>query len=139
MSIEIKVDPQELRRNLIATVGERGTFSSQRHLTAVDAFIDGELASYGLKIQSDYFSYRGKKFRNIVGRLSPHRSGSLIILGAHFDSVQGTPGADDNASGVAVLLEAARLLGQARLGSQGLFCAFKLVGHNMIVSGAFHV
>ena len=137
MSIEIKVDPQELRRNLIAIVGERSPVSSQRHLTAVEDFIERELASYGLKVESDYFSYRGKKFRNILGRLNPDRGGSLIILGAHFDSVQGTPGADDNASGVAVLLEAARLLGRARVGSQVLFCAFNLEELNMIGSGYF--
>ena len=78
-----------------------------------------------------------RNFRNIVGRLSPHRAGSLVILGAHFDSVQGTPGADDNASGVAVLLEAARLLARARVGSQVLFCAFNLEELNMIGSGYF--
>jgi aminopeptidase YwaD len=137
MSIEIKVDPQALRRNLVAIVGERSPFSSQRHLTAVEDFIERELASYGLKVESDYFSYRVKKFRNILGRLNPDRGGSLIILGAHFDSVQGTPGADDNASGVAVLLEAARLLGRARVGSQVLFCAFNLEELNMIGSGYF--
>ena len=137
MSIEISVDPQKLRRIVAAIVGERSPFSSQRHLTAVEDFIEKELASYGLKVESDYFSYRGKKFRNIVGRLNPHRSGSLVILGAHFDSVQGTPGADDNASGVAVLLEAARLLGQTGVGSQVLFCAFNLEELNMIGSGYF--
>ena len=61
----------------------------------------------------------------------------MIILGAHFDSVQGTPGADDNASGVAVLLEAARLLARARVGSQVLFCAFNLEELNMIGSSYF--
>src|SRR5262245_39057987 len=134
MNIDIKVDPRVLRRTLAAIVGERSPFSSQRHLTTVEDFIKEELASYGLKVESDYFLYRGKKFRNIVGRLNPHRGGSLIILGAHFDSVQGTPGADDNASGVAVLLEAARLLGQARVGSQVLFCTFNLEGLNMMGS-----
>jgi Zn-dependent M28 family amino/carboxypeptidase len=61
----------------------------------------------------------------------------MIILGAHFDSVQGTPGADDNASGVAVLLEAARLLSRARLRSQLLFCAFNLEELTMIGSSYF--
>ena len=69
--------------------------------------------------------------------MSPHRAGSIVILGAHFDSVQGTPGADDNASGVVVLLEAARLLARARVGSQVLFCAFNLEELNMIGSGYF--
>jgi Zn-dependent M28 family amino/carboxypeptidase len=137
MSLEIKVDPQQLRRILEVIVGERNPFSGQRHLTAVDSLIEKELASYGLSVESDYFSYRGKTFRNIIGHQGAQRAGSLIILGAHFDSVQGTPGADDNASGVAVLLEAARLLARARVGSQVLFCAFNLEELNMIGSGYF--
>ena len=137
MTMEIRVDPQRLRRTLAAIVGERSPFSSQWHLTAVEGFIEKELETYGLIVESDYFSYRGKNFRNIVGRLSPHRAGSIVILGAHFDSVQGTPGADDNASGVVVLLEAARLLARARVGSQVLFCAFNLEELNMIGSGYF--
>ena len=132
--MEIGVDPQRLRRMLEVIVGERSPFSSQRHLAAVESFIERELGSYGLHVESDYFSYRGKNFRNLVGRQSPQRGTSLIILGAHFDSVQGTPGADDNASGVAVLLEAARLLSRARLRSQVLFCAFNLEELNMIGS-----
>ena len=135
--MEIRVDPQQLRRTLEVIVGERNPFSGQRHLTEVESFIEKELASYGLSVESDYFSYRGKKFRNIIGRQGAQRGGSLIILGAHFDSVQGTPGADDNASGVAVLLEAARLLARARVGSQVLFCAFNLEELNMIGSGYF--
>jgi aminopeptidase YwaD len=132
--MEIPVDPQRLRRILDVIVGERSPSSSVRHLAAVESFIEKELGSYGLSVESDYFSYRGKTFRNIVGRQSAQRGTSLIILGAHFDSVQGTPGADDNASGVAVLLEAARLLSRARLRSQVLFCAFNLEELNMIGS-----
>ena len=135
--MEMRVDPQKLRRTLQAIVGERSPFSGQGHLAAVEGFIERELASYGLAIESDYFSYRGKKFRNIVGRLVAQRGAPLIILGAHLDSVVGTPGADDNASGVAVLLETARLLSQARLRSQALFCAFNLEELNMIGSTAF--
>jgi aminopeptidase YwaD len=132
--MEIPVDPQRLRRILDVIVGERSPSSSVRHLAAVESFIEKELGSYGLSVEGDYFSYRGKTFRNIVGRQSAQRGTSLIILGAHFDSVQGTPGADDNASGVAVLLEAARLLSRARLRSQVLFCAFNLEELNMIGS-----
>mgnify|MGYP003580861479 CR=1 FL=1 len=138
MSIEIKIDPQQLRRTLEVIVGERSPFSSLRHLTAVESFIENELGSYGLKVESDYFSYRGKTFRNLIGRQGDdQRGGSMIVLGAHFDSVQGTPGADDNASGVALLLEAARLLARARLRSQVLFCAFNLEELNMIGSSYF--
>jgi Zn-dependent M28 family amino/carboxypeptidase len=137
MGIEIKVSPQQLRRTLEMIVGERSPFSGRRHLATVENFIEKELASYGLKVESDYFSYRGTNFRNIVGRSSALRSGPLIILGAHFDSVPGTPGADDNGSGVAVLLEVARLLSRARLRSEVLFCAFNLEELNMIGSSHF--
>jgi Zn-dependent M28 family amino/carboxypeptidase len=135
--VEVKVGPQELRRNLAAIVGERGPFRGQRHLAAVESFIEKEFESYGLDVENNYFSYRGTKFRNIVGRLGASRGSAISILGAHFDSVPGTPGADDNASGVAVLLEAARLLARARLRSQVLFCAFNLEELNMIGSSHF--
>jgi aminopeptidase YwaD len=135
--VEIKVDLQQLRRTLQAIVGGRNPFSAQRHLAAVEAFVEKELASSGLGVESDYFFYRGKSFRNVVGRLGNRREASLIILGAHLDAVEGTPGADDNASGVAVLLEAARLLSRARLRAPVLFCAFNLEELNMIGSTHF--
>ncbi len=135
--MELRVDPQQLRRSLQVIVGERSPSSGRRHLAAVEDFIEKELVSYGLKVESDYFLYRGANFRNIVGRSSAQHGASLIILGAHFDSVPGTPGADDNASGVAVLLEAARLLSRARLRSEVLFCAFNLEELNMIGSSYF--
>ena len=135
--MEIRVEPQQLRRTLEAIVGARSPFGSEPHLTAVESFVEKELAGYGLRVESDYFLYRGKKFRNIVARTSSPRSGSLIVLGAHLDSVPGSPGADDNASGVAVLLEAARLLAGARVPLPVLFCAFNLEELNMIGSSYF--
>ena len=135
--MDVGVDPQQLRRTLQAVVGERSPFRGGRHLATVENFIEKELVSYGLKVESDYFLYRGTNFRNIVSRSSAQRGASLVILGAHFDSVPGTPGADDNASGVAVLLEAARLLSRARLRSEVLFCAFNLEELNMIGSSYF--
>lgn len=132
--MEIRVDPQSLRQKLQVIVGERSPYSSQRHLAAVERFIEKELGSYGLSVESDFFSYRGKSFRNIIARMGGQRAAPLIVLGAHFDSVEGTPGADDNASGVAVMLEAARLLSRFKLRSQVLFCAFNLEELNMIGS-----
>jgi len=135
--MEIQVDPQQLRRTLRAMIGERSPFRGHRHLTEVESFIEAELEGYGAKIESDCFSYDGKTFRNVIGRLGNPRSDSLIILGAHFDAVPGAPGADDNASGVAVLLESAQLLAQTDLSSQLLVCAFNLEELNMIGSTNF--
>lgn len=133
----IRVDPEELERKLRYIVGERNPFSNPRHLAAVENYIEKEFASYGLSVESDTFTYWGRSYRNVIGRLGAARSGPLIILGAHFDSVEGSPGADDNASGVAVLLEAARILSTFRLRSQVLFCAFNLEELNMIGSTHF--
>jgi Zn-dependent M28 family amino/carboxypeptidase len=128
---------RRLQRYLEAIIGERSPFSGARHLAEVENFVEHELASYGFAVESDYFPYRGKKFRNIIGRLGARRGRPVIVVGAHIDAVEGTPGADDNASGVAVLLEAARLVAQARLNSPVLFCCFNLEELNMIGSGYF--
>jgi aminopeptidase YwaD len=135
--VNIDVDRSRIIRSLQRIVGERSPFGDARHLAAVEEFIKAEFASYGLAVESDSFSYRGESFHNIVARLGKSKSEPLIIVGAHFDSVVGTPGADDNASGVAVLLEAARLFAQLNLATQVLFCAFNLEELNMIGSTVF--
>ncbi|WP_219999864.1 M28 family peptidase [Halomonas sp. LBP4] len=59
---------------------------------------------------------RGRVFDNIEVRLpGSGTTDEILVIGAHYDTVRGTPGADDNASGVAVLLELARLLREAEL------------------------
>jgi Zn-dependent M28 family amino/carboxypeptidase len=56
------------------------------------------------------------RFDNIVMTTDASAEEPYILLGAHYDSVPGTPGADDNASAVAVCLECARLIRKYRLG-----------------------
>jgi Zn-dependent M28 family amino/carboxypeptidase len=135
--MEFQVDSSHLQRILQSVIGERNPLSSPARLVAAETFIEKELASYGLQIESDYFWYRGGKFRNVIGRLGSESTGPRIIVGAHFDSVQGSPGADDNASGVAVLLEAARVLSKKKLSSQVIFAAFQLEEFNMVGSTHF--
>ena len=60
-------------------------------------------AAFGAGARSQYFESGGHKVRNVALGAGP------IVVGAHYDSVPGSPGADDNASGVAVLIELARL------------------------------
>jgi len=132
-----RVDPGALKTTLQHIIGERSPFSGQRHLAAVEAYIETEFKAYGLTVESDAFTHWGRSYRNIIARTGPVRSASLVILGAHFDSVEGSPGADDNASGVAVLLEAARILARHNLRSQVLFCAFNLEELNMVGSSHF--
>jgi hypothetical protein len=64
-------------------------------------------AAFGPSARSQYFESGGRRVRNI------ELGAGTIVVGAHYDSVPGSPGANDNASGVAVLLELARLLGDS--------------------------
>jgi Zn-dependent M28 family amino/carboxypeptidase len=135
--VNFKIDPNRLRRYLRMIVGERNPFRGRQHLAEVERFVETEFSGCGLDVESDFFGYGGDTFRNIIARHPGEQNEPLIIVGAHLDSVVGTPGADDNASGVAVLLEIARLLVQERLRPEVLFCAFNLEELNMIGSTAF--
>jgi len=79
-------------------------------LEAPARYIEAAFSRIGLTPQSHYFESGGRRVRNIeVPNDSP------ILVGAHYDTVPGSPGADDNASGVAVLIELAAILGNAAL------------------------
>lgn len=66
----------------------------------------------GAVVESQRFDVNRKAYRNVIGRFGSGQ-GPKIIVGAHYDSCGDTPGADDNASGVAALLELAYLLGKS--------------------------
>jgi Zn-dependent M28 family amino/carboxypeptidase len=135
--MQVKVDPAALKEKLQHIVGERNPFSSPHRLAQVEDYVEREFKDCGLVVESHFFKYSGKTYRNIIGRLGGGGKAPLIIVGAHLDSVEGTPGADDNASGLAVLLEAARILANLKPRSPALFCAFNLEEQNMIGSGHF--
>jgi hypothetical protein len=67
-------------------------------------YIESALAKQGFTPQSQYFESEGRRMRNIEA------GAGAIVVGAHYDTVPGSPGADDNASAVAVLIELAALL-----------------------------
>jgi hypothetical protein len=56
-------------------------------------------------------------YDNVVAASSEAENGPCLLLGAHYDSKPGTPGADDNGSALAICLECARLLGEYRAAS----------------------
>jgi len=68
----------------------------------------------GAVVESQVIDFHGKIYRNVIGRFRAGQ-GPRVIVGAHYDSCGGTPGADDNASGVAALIELAYLLGKSPL------------------------
>ncbi|MFB3826111.1 MAG: M28 family metallopeptidase [Bryobacteraceae bacterium] len=80
---------------------------------------------FGLTTSLDPFTYNSSTYNNVVGLLPglvhPDR---YYVLGAHYDSVANSPGADDNGSGVAGVMEAARVLSRYRFDASLLFIAF---------------
>jgi len=115
MSTEIggivaEVSRDRLNENVRALEGLRHGTENYAILEEKAGFIEDELRSFGLAVESQPVIYRQRRYRNIIATLRGNGSGKeKLLVGAHYDSPRGSPGADDNASGVAVLLEAARI------------------------------
>jgi hypothetical protein len=111
-------------RFLSETIGERN-WGHYEGLEETRRYIAGELRGMGYEVELLPYEFRRETFYNIEallpGSASPQRS---IVIGAHYDTVAGSPGANDNASGVAVLLELARELRGERFASAVRFVAF---------------
>ncbi|MGQ0652745.1 MAG: M28 family peptidase [Betaproteobacteria bacterium] len=96
LSAEEAVLSRNLRRHVrVLAAAERNT-----DLETPARYIESQLGTF----TRQEFPSRGRTVRNIAAG-----SGSIVV-GAHYDSVPGSPGADDNASAVAVMLELARML-----------------------------
>ena len=94
-------------KTLSVDIGDRHLWSGQSLSKSAD-YIESTLAAYGYPVGRNSYSCYGKDVSNLIAE----KTGTderRVIIGAHYDTVPGTPGADDNASGVAGLLELARL------------------------------
>jgi hypothetical protein len=110
----------------ILCASERNTGHSPEGLDRAAKYISGQFERFGYGVTRQGFPADGITCANIeavppgfVGCDNPH-----IIIGAHYDSAPGTPGADDNASAVAILLEVARLLAGKRSSKSLRFVAY---------------
>ncbi|MCU0719488.1 MAG: M28 family metallopeptidase [Pirellula sp.] len=82
-----------------------------KSIEASIGYIEGQWASMGYEVTRECYDALGDQATNlIVDRRGTVRSDEIILIGAHYDTVFCTPGADDNASAVAVMLEVSRLL-----------------------------
>jgi len=125
---------ERLHSHLIQIVRDRNPYiASEGHFYA-QQYIREQLAQWGT-VEIDDFSVRGRIHHNLILDLPPlspplAKGGKQenrglekrikkrlppIVIGAHYDTVPGSPGADDNATGVAVLLELARDIASAPL------------------------
>ncbi|NDY41444.1 M28 family peptidase [Dissulfurirhabdus thermomarina] len=109
---------------LASGIGERH-LGRPEALEAAARAIETALAREGLQVRREVFVAAGRRVANIVAEPpGPPPGEGWIVVGAHYDTVPGSPGANDNASGVAVLIETARLLAGRRLDPAPRFVAF---------------
>ena len=109
---------EKIKSNLISTVhylskdiGQRSYLDiASLHKTAT--YIETLFSSFGYEPIRQPYAYRGNTYQNIAVEAKGFDSSrnDLLVIGAHYDTVIGTSGADDNASGIAGLLELARLV-----------------------------
>lgn len=95
---------------LAANIGERN-IAHYNSLQAAAGYIETTLRGLGYKVKTYEYSVGDKKVKNIEAQITGIKvSAENVIVGAHYDSAPGTPGANDNGSGTAAVLELARLL-----------------------------
>jgi hypothetical protein len=105
-------DADRLRKHVVALSESFHPRDSENpaNLDRSAEYIAAEFTQAGADVEFQEVPVQGRMYRNVIGRIGRGKARKLII-GAHYDAFDGTPGADDNASGVAGLLELARMLG----------------------------
>lgn len=124
---QASLDPSRLRAHvkmLSETLAPRD-YRRYWNLEKTAGYISNHLARAGAVMSEQVFTVDDRDYRNVIATFGP-TTPSRIIVGAHYDGCQDTPGADDNASGVAGLIELAYLLGKADLKQQVELVAYTL-------------
>jgi len=95
---------------LAADIEERNIIHPQA-LAAAERYVRSQLAAGGRTVTEQRYQAHDLAVANLELELvGTTRKDEIVVVGAHYDSVEGTPGADDNASGTAALLELGRML-----------------------------
>jgi Zn-dependent M28 family amino/carboxypeptidase len=121
---DIAVRLEKHVRVLGGEIGERNLWRPGS-LEAAASYVEREFHDLGFLVEAQEYVVEGETVRNleveIEGVAEP---GEIILVGAHYDSAPGSPGANDNATGVAALIEIARLLAKKPLDRTVRFIAF---------------
>ncbi len=108
--------------NLSVRIGERHLWK-KGSLGMSASYIEEVLSGIGYVVSRQTFTAYGQTVCNLIAETSGAKDG-IIVIGAHYDTVPGSPGADDNASGVAGMLELARFCKNGNSGKGLVFAAF---------------
>jgi Zn-dependent M28 family amino/carboxypeptidase len=109
-------------KSLSVNIGDRHLWKESSLAQAAD-YIESAFVDCGYGVRRQTYSCYGKTVSNLIVEKTGLEE-EFIIVGAHYDTVPGTPGADDNASAVAGLLELARLMKENRNKKTLAFVAF---------------
>ena len=121
-----RAELEALVHSLAVTIGPR-SYQDPANLNAAADLISRRFTSYEYALTEQPYQVEELAVRNIIAeRRGTDQPDRVIVVGAHYDTVIGSPGADDNASGVAVLLELARLHAGTRFRKTVRFVAFTL-------------
>jgi Zn-dependent M28 family amino/carboxypeptidase len=122
-----RITAQQLQSHveeLARTIGEHNVFHPEALAAAAD-YITEQWRGQGYGVRKQSYLIRGGECSNLeVTCPGTHRSEDFILIGAHYDSVSGSPGANDNGSGVAALLELSRLFKETQPAVTLRFVAF---------------
>jgi Zn-dependent M28 family amino/carboxypeptidase len=125
--MDIAPDPsrlEELVRRIVFDFHPRD-FSHPENLSRAAVYIGDSLKRAGADVSVQLFEAGGAAYRNVIGSFGP-QTNDVIVVGAHYDTDGEMPGADDNASGVAALLELASMIARAELSRRVELVAFAL-------------
>jgi Zn-dependent M28 family amino/carboxypeptidase len=114
---ELRADVQTLG----GEIGERNMAHYPQLLAAAD-FIESSFSRAGLQPRRDSYDLHGRACHNLEAEIRG-TSPQIVLVGAHYDSVFGAPGANDNGSGVAALLALARRFSGRAASAQGATAA----------------
>jgi hypothetical protein len=101
-------------KHLSETIGSR-SFNEPSKIASARDYIVRTLRTYDLIPTTQDFQVNNTTFSNIIITFNGQRlKEEIIVIGAHYDTVLGTPGADDNASATAMLLEIAKIMADSK-------------------------
>jgi len=111
-------------KTLAGDIGERNFWHLEALGVAAD-YIEKVFRQIGYSVGIQEFSVKEKSMKNLEVEIAGvSHPDEIVLVGAHYDSVVGSPGANDNATGAAAVLEIARILSQQRFARTVRFVAF---------------
>lgn len=133
-----QIDTGRLKQNLQFIAGIRHRTTGATHLQEVRDSVIARFQQYGLQTRIHSFPYNSYTGQNLIGRKqSALYNTRTYIVDGHYDTVDDSPGADDNGSSIAGFLEILRIIAPLELSSVVEFIGFDLEEAGLLGSEAF--